>query len=955
MSIYQRYLSKSLIIFSSICIILLLCIESNIGFKWIFNLTSQFFLGLKVEKVSGNWRDFTLKNIHYDNFKMSIKADSIHVILDLQSLFKISTVCKELETKNIIIVLKDQTLLYPYEKKVSSKIIQHNILIKYPIIFEKIHADKILLKTTDRNVFLSNFSSGVKFINHTITFFPTYIDNIHVVPSNIELKKKFKKNTLEIIKSIDNTTKTNSFLYCLSTQSNIFIPFNIDIKFLKLNNLNLSSNTFNTLLSIELKAQFNHNILNIKRVKINSNLFRIESYGKVFFNNNSIVCNIKNKILLPNIYNKIINVSFKSRLNNKFIFQLKFHNLYNIHINGAVVLQNFNHLFYIHFKSNNLFFSIKKNVTLQLKNFNLILTGKKNNYSLSLKNILTIQGMPSIFIDIDGYGNLKNIFLKKINFFLIKKIIPLKNIIKYHESIFQLMGKINLSGKSNNSIYNICASKIHLDANMIEKKLSILGSLCYNKFNFLEIPGINILAGTNKLYLNGFLGKKFNLYSSIYADDLNYFLPNLKGKIKSKLNLYGNYRLPIITNKILASNLNWNNIYLKKMKILSNINKNNLLSGKVLVDMKQLRLYKLYIDSLNMTANWNNKKQNFCFLLKSPTVYVNIILNSIFNHKTGHWYSFFKKINIKTWLGEFIIQKSPFFYYYNKNNNHIKKNKIKNSFLYFLYDTKKSIFNILNQHHVNFKSELSLEAKANWISGKNFFSNAKISLESKNIRLEKKTKEALFYEDINNLKVFLNLKDNDITSKWIIKKYITSLEKNISGYFNVLDIYNKKNIQGNFIISNFPISFINFFSTNFKQVQGVFNSNISFFGTLYRPKASADVSLKNIFIKSDNILQYITLFFPYFLGKTDHIKINQEITIKKANILFTLNTFLNDYNPEWRLSFYSKNILVEILPKITVKFSSQLYLHYLFEKYDLIGYIKCSLFYLRINEKNFIF
>lgn len=65
MSIYQRCLSKSLIFFSVFFVIFILFIESNIGFKWIFNFTSRFLIGLKVEEIYGNWRDFTLKNDLY--------------------------------------------------------------------------------------------------------------------------------------------------------------------------------------------------------------------------------------------------------------------------------------------------------------------------------------------------------------------------------------------------------------------------------------------------------------------------------------------------------------------------------------------------------------------------------------------------------------------------------------------------------------------------------------------------------------------------------------------------------------------------------------------------------------------------------------------------------------------------------------------------------------------------
>lgn len=106
MSVYQRYLSKSLIFFSIFFVIFLLFIESSMGFKWIFNFTGRFFTGFKAEEISGNWRDFTLKNIKYNIFGVSIQANSIHFVIDFKSLFKISTIFKEINAENLIISLE---------------------------------------------------------------------------------------------------------------------------------------------------------------------------------------------------------------------------------------------------------------------------------------------------------------------------------------------------------------------------------------------------------------------------------------------------------------------------------------------------------------------------------------------------------------------------------------------------------------------------------------------------------------------------------------------------------------------------------------------------------------------------------------------------------------------------------------------------------------------------------
>ncbi|WP_261979222.1 hypothetical protein [Buchnera aphidicola] len=190
MSIYQRCLSQSLIFFSVLFVIFLLFIESNIGFKTFFNFTSRFFIGLKAEEISGNWRDFTLKNIKYNVFGISMTANSVHVVLDTRSLLKISTIFKEIETKNLIISLENNDVTSFPKNNVSSNILKNNIFVKYPIIFQKIHADKISFKSPEVQVFFLNVLSKIELIDNNVIFSPTYIDSIHLSSLSFPLKKK---------------------------------------------------------------------------------------------------------------------------------------------------------------------------------------------------------------------------------------------------------------------------------------------------------------------------------------------------------------------------------------------------------------------------------------------------------------------------------------------------------------------------------------------------------------------------------------------------------------------------------------------------------------------------------------------------------------------------------------------------------------------------------------------
>ncbi|AEO07909.1 hypothetical protein [Buchnera aphidicola] len=978
MKIYQRFLSRSLMFFSILLITFVLLLETNIGFKWIFNFANRFFIEFKVEKISGNWRDFLLKNIQYDILGFSIRADSVHVILDTKSLFKISTVFKDIQIKNLIVLLNDNTSNNISNnnnisnKNVSNNISKKNILIKYPMIFQKIHVDKFFFRSSQINVLFFNILTGIQLINNDILFLPTYINNInlilpHVTSSKIIFKKNNTIKPFNLMKKLNHVKKIYSFLKYCSNTSQVCVPFNIDLQYLQCNTIKIFHNKNFSSFQIALQAKIKDKILDIKTIKINSNILRIKSFGKIIFHNNSSISSlINNKIIIPKLNNKSINIVFKSYVNKKFIFTLQSKYLYKFKIHGSVLLNDINHPFNLKLDSYNLFWPVKNKYFLKFINLNACIKGQRNNYLISLKNKFVLRGLPTIFFHVEGQGNLKNIFLKRLQLFPmnIKNDKTKKSIIdnlKYNKNILKLIGKMNIFTNNYNNTTNLYIPKINLDLKFMKKKLAILGSFYYRNNNILNIPKINFSIGKNKLFLKGFIGQKYNIYSSIYANHLNYFYPNLKGKITAQAKLYGNNMLSILTGKILAANLYTNRIHINNVKIFTNMNVKNIISGNFLLDAKKISFYDTYINNLRIQTYFHNYEQHFDFLLKSKNFYINFTINGIFNKQTGIRYSLLKTINIRTCLGQVNFQNIFAFNYYNINDklNNFYKNSMKQKerLSSIFYNKKLSSLDIFNKPFINFRSNLFIKGYLKSFL-RNGLSNGKIFLTGTNIELEKNQNKKIFLEKIDLLKLSINLVNNTLKSKWMIKKIKKSSKNDmIFGYLNIINIYHQKNINGKCYFINFPISFLNFFSSNNNAINGLFSSKIKFFGTIYQPKILADINLQDIYIKSNNILKYITLFFPYLPKKIHTIKINQEITIKKGKILFKLYpSFQNNYpKTEWHLIFNSNKISMFIFSKIQVKFSSYLNLHYLLSQYDLMGFIKLPFFCFKINEKNFIF
>ncbi|WP_178918951.1 hypothetical protein [Buchnera aphidicola] len=890
MNVYQRYLSKSLIFFSGLLFLIILLLESNFGFKLFFNITNYFFLGFKTEKISGNWRDFTLKNITFNFFHASIKADRIHILINPASILSVHKIFKNIEIKNLIFSFDENNFFSLKKEYFKKNSLEKNIFFNNCIILKKIHFNKILFKSKSSHMILFNVHSGLKLINNNFTILNTHVDY------TVFNFKKYNQKVFLNKKEFVNTKKINNFLSFFLDNKQLSLPINL-------------------------------NFISIQFKKIN--LFR----------------------------HQFKNIFFQGIINKKFIFKLRCNDFFKFNIFGKVLLSNLHHPMYIHLYIHRLLFPVKKNLTFVSKNFNIILQGTVDHYYLLFKNIINISGMPSVFLKIFCNGNLTNISLNKIYFIPISNN-KLDNSKKqtYIQYISKLTGNVNMLNNFNSTVNSINVSHFNLKANIINKKFLVSGSLHYNEVNNIKIPKINFFLGKNKGFLQGSISKLINLNSSINANNLDDFIPDLKGAIISTLNIYGFYFSPVISGVILGEKLNWNNtIYFKKMKMLFNINIQKNATKNISISIKNINLFKFYLDYLNIKFYWSDIKQKFCFFMKNKNFNINFIVNGKFNYHNQIWKGTFKNINVSIFNKKWIFNKNPIIFAFKKN---IKKNEVKDKFYIFslMKKIKKFLFFSIFNSSINFKTNFFFQTK--FISNKkNKFSNIKTFLCSNDTILYKKIKNKIFSKKISFLKLLINFKKNNLITRLVI--YPSKNKNNkLFGFLNIYNIFYKKNIQGKYFLLNFPCSILNFFINNSTILKGVCIGKINFSRSLYQPHVLADIHLKNFYIKSNKILKYIMLFFYPSLNLVKNIKINQSIFIHQGNILFQLcsnwkNKIFN--STKWEIFFSSNQIFLFILPKIRLNISSQLNLHYFLLKYDLIGYLKSFLFDFEINEKNFTF
>ncbi|AWH90675.1 hypothetical protein DD681_02615 [Buchnera aphidicola (Melanaphis sacchari)] len=959
MAVYQRYLSKSLIFLSIFSFLILFFLEINIGFKWIFNITNYYFLGLKKEEISGNWRDFTLKNISYNFLNTSIQADSIHIIIDPMSLFRMTTIFKKIETKNLIIFLQKNKKNFSFKKDIFEP--KKKFFFKKPIFFEKIYCDKILLKIKKSNIFFFNVHSSIKNFNNHLMIYPTNIYSIYFKSSNNYIKHFFYK------KNVFNAKKVDDFKSFFSNFKNFFISKNITLKSVKCQKMKLFEKNSVNLSKIELNAKLKESVLKIKKIKFFSKYFELNSQGEIFYKkNSSISFFIKNKFFLKNFHNKFIQILLQGTINDIFTFKIKSRNsLFQFYTYGKIILNKENYPIYLNSKIYSFIFSLNKKFKIHMKDIMFSLKGTTSNYFFSIKNIFNISGTPSIFVKILGHGNLKKIFLKKIFFQPLIQDIKNKNLVcpkKNNLNKYLFRKKIDTIDHLHKKLHDFFKYYFNIPNNLIKRRISIFGLLNYQKFDEIKIPKISFLLGKNRGFLSGLISKRMNIFSSINFNNLDFFLPNLKGVITTTFNIYGLFYSPVFSGNLSGKNIRWNNVKLDNIKISTHINSPKKILNSINIDIKKLHFLSVNLNSFNFQGQWNHNTQNFNFFLKqNKDVSIRCILMGRNNYASGLWKGLLKKIYIKTYWGKWIIKDTSLAFFYKKNI--VKNNNCKDD-LYKIKNISSNIKNKINfflkkcisQSLIKFKTDVFFNINFNWKLGKSI-SDMNFFLKGNNIELKRKIKDKIFTKRIDYLDFYLQLKKNTIITKWKINEFQKSLKNKIFGILNIRDIYNRKELQGKITFSNVQFSFLNFFINDIVKFDGLLKGNTYFLGDLYHPKIIANIHLNNIYIKSNNILKYMILFFRYIPKSIENVSTNQKILINQGNILFKLN-FINDgkfSNVIWNAIFSSDKVAVSIIPKTIISFSSQLSLSYILSKYNLIGYLKFFFFVFKINEQDIYF
>ncbi|MXP67689.1 translocation/assembly module TamB domain-containing protein [Pantoea sp. Aalb] len=934
MKLWKKSLIIISIFFMLLCSTIAFMIGTTTGLHLLFKGTNFLVPGLSIQNIHGSWKNLTLGSITYEIPGIKINVEHFHSKLKLNCLLH-SLICVDnFVIKDIKIVINNKLITNKKLKKednIFNKVIWNAIFFKKSsITFNKITIQHVNIRNDDMIISFRNLAASVHLKDHTITLLPSYIENLLVILP--KLTQGFNKKALDLKDSHENFNvqdihKKLKFIFLkkiIPDYRNIELPINIILQKLLINHIKIT-NGFNLFIInlFFLKAQMINRNIQITTLFINS------SYGNLIANGNiNLINNWPIKFILTSKVHflSFINEKIKLNLTGEIYDNLKIRMILLgpmcAQLDAVLQLSKVGLPLSLVISSSELHWPLSDSVQYQVYNFNYKLTGRVNDYIMSLRTIFKSNIIPLSNIVLNARGNFKQLRLDKLQLISSKSYINLTALVDWNTNInwysnlnfsnidlinhypkwpTKLNGEILACGILDSPNWSFSILKFIVNGNIRNNLMHASGSFIGNSNYFWKIPSINVTFGLNSLIIKGELGNKLNLDINIDALKLNHTLPNLGGMIKSTIKIGGTFNSPQLLAKISANEFRWKKLKIHRLLLKSNLKSSNQITGKLQLYIEKLKQDTSQLNSLIFFANGNEQQHHITLNIKTPNISGLLLLHGQFNRKNRHWYGKIQKTRLNTLIGNWELMQSISIDYLNSIHTIIIKphcwqnmksqlcipKPIKigpKGYLHIVMNNfdlamVKSLFN----YSITINGMINGDTFIYW-NPNSILPIVNLSLTGKNIKVSQDIQDNILLVICETFKINATLhNNNEFNLKWLI-----SIVHNgqLKGNIQVIHDYkeNKDYIAGLINVKNISLSMFNTIFNNISNIKGNVNSYLLLKGNLQHPQLFGELGLVNVKFKNKAIpINIIASNFKIlFIGVNAIIK--GSIKTKEGNI-----------------------------------------------------------------------
>ncbi|MFU0921541.1 autotransporter assembly complex protein TamB [Kluyvera sichuanensis] len=864
-------------------------VGTTTGLHLLFNAANRWVPGLEIGKVTGGWRDLTLKNVRYTQPGVAVDAGEFHLAVDLNCLWHSSVCVNDIALSNINVAIDSSKMppAAPVKEEDSGPL---NLSTPYPITLKRFALNSVNIKIDDTTVSVMDFTSGLQWQDKNLTLTPTTLQGLLIaLPKVADVAQK------EVVEpKIDNPqpqekplgeTMTELFSKpVLPEMTDVHLPLNLNIESFSGEQLRITGDTDLTVYKMLLKVSSIDGNMKLDALDVDSSQGTVNASGTAqLINDWPVDITLNSTLNIDPLKGEKVKLKVGGEVRKQLELGVNLSGPVDMNLRAQTQLAEAGLPFNLEINSKQLYWPFTGEKQYQADDLKLKLGGKMTDYTLSFRTAVKGQGMPPADITIDAKGNERQVSLDKLTVAALEGKTELTALLDWQQAI-SWRGELALRGintakvapdwpskldgliKTNGSLYGgtwqMNVPEVKITGNVKQNKVNVDGSLRGNSYMQWTIPGLHVALGNNTADVKGELGvKDLNLDANIDAPKLDNMLPGLGGTAKGLVKIRGTVEAPQLLADITARGLRWQELSIAQVRVDGDVNSTDQIAGNLDVRVERIVQPGVNIGLVHLAAKGNEKQHALQLQIQGEPVSGQLALSGSFDRKEERWKGALSNTRFQTPVGPWSINRDIALDYRNLEQKisigpHCWVNPNAELCVPQTIDAGAAGHAIVNLNRFDlamlkpFMPEatqasgvFSGNADVTWDTTKEGLPQGKVTLSGRNVKVTQIVNDAPLPVAFDTLNLSADLHNNRAELGWLIR--LTN-NGQLDGQVQVTDPQGRRNLGGNVNIRNFSLAMINPIFSRGEKAEGKLNANLRLGGDVQSPLLYGQMQLNGI-------------------------------------------------------------------------------------------------------------
>ncbi|WP_373240639.1 autotransporter assembly complex protein TamB [Kluyvera ascorbata] len=864
-------------------------VGTTTGLHLLFNAANRWVPGLEIGKVTGGWRDLTLKNVRYTQPGVAVDAGEFHLAVDLKCLWHSSVCVNDIALSNINVAIDSSKMppAAPVKEEGSGPL---NLSTPYPISLKRFALNNVNIKIDDTTVSVMDFTSGLQWQEKNLTLTPTTLQGLLIaLPKVADVAQK------EVVEpKIDNPqpqekplgeTMTELFSRpVLPEMADVHLPLNLNVESFSGEQLRITGDTDLTVYKMLLKVSSIDGNMKLDALDVDSSQGTVNASGTAqLINDWPVDITLDSTLNMDPLKGEKVKLKVGGEVRKQLEVGVNLSGPVDVSLRAQAQLAEAGLPFNLEVNSKQLYWPFTGEKQFQADDLKMKLGGKMTDYTLSFRTAVKGQGVPPADITIDAKGNERQVSLDKLTVAALEGKTELTALLDWQQAI-SWRGELALRGintakvapdwpskldgliKTNGSLYGgtwqMNVPEVKITGNVKQNKVNVEGSVRGNSYMQWTIPGLHVALGNNTADVKGELGvKDLNLDANIDAPKLDNMLPGLGGTAKGLVKIRGTVDAPQLLADITARGLRWQELSIAQVRVDGEVKSTDQIAGNLDVRVERIVQPGVNIGLVHLAAKGNEKQHALQLQIQGEPVSGQLALSGSFDRKEERWKGALSNTRFQTPVGPWSVNRDIALDYRNLEQKisigpHCWVNPNAELCVPQTIDAGAAGHAIVNLNRFDlamlkpFMPEetqasgvFSGNADVTWDTTKEGLPQGKVTLSGRNVKVTQIVNNAPLPVAFDTLNLNADLHNNRAELGWLIR--LTN-NGQLDGQVQVTDPQGRRNLGGNVNIRNFSLAMINPIFSRGEKAEGKLNANLRLGGNAMSPLLFGQMQLNGI-------------------------------------------------------------------------------------------------------------